>query len=141
MPTLKNRDNAPLHQFVVFSIIDDKDELIEKVVNCNNCGVSHNIVGLCQSNVIEGKELSKAAMTIEDITIMLPDGVVSILKSYEKTLPDYEHVKFIIDNERAGEFISLTSEVIEDKKAGKVLHYQGLGKFIIEPYQVDEMIK
>jgi|TARA_B110000196_G_C20927301_1_gene558238 hypothetical protein len=126
---------------VVFSIIDDKDELIEKVVNCNNCGVSHNIVGLCQSNVIEGKELSKAAMTIEDITIMLPDGVVSILKSYEKTLPDYEHVKFIIDNERAGEFISLTSEVIEDKKAGKVLHYQGLGKFIIEPYQVDEMIK
>jgi hypothetical protein len=141
LPTLKNRDNAPLHQFVVFSIIDDKDELIEKVVNCNNCGVSHNIVGLCQSNVIEGKELSKAAMTIEDITIMLPDGVVSILKSYEKTLPDYEHVKFIIDNERAGEFISLTSEVIEDKKAGKVLHYQGLGKFIIEPYQVDEMIK
>jgi len=126
---------------VVFSIIDDKDELIEKVVNCNNCGVSHNIVGLCQSNVIEGKELSKAAMTIEDITIMLPDGVVNILKSYEKTLPDYEHVKFIIDNERAGEFISLTSEVIEDKKAGKVLHYQGLGKFIIEPYQVDEMIK
>jgi len=141
LPTLKNRDNAPLHQFVVFSIIDDKDELIEKVVNCNNCGVSHNIVGLCQSNVIEGKELSKAAMTIEDITIMLPDGVVNILKSYEKTLPDYEHVKFIIDNERAGEFISLTSEVIEDKKAGKVLHYQGLGKFIIEPYQVDEMIK
>ena len=141
LPTLKNRANAPVHKFVVFSVIDDKDELIKKVVNCNNCGISHNITGLCQSSIITGTELSRAAMTIEDLAMMIPEGIVNILKSYEKALPDYEHVKFIIDNERAGEFVTLTSEVIDDKKAGKVLHYQGSGKFIIEPYQVDEMIK
>ena len=34
------------------------------------------------------------------MSLMLPDGVVAILKSHEKALPDYEHVKFIIDNEK-----------------------------------------
>jgi len=140
LPTLKNRENAPLHKFIVFSVINDKDEITKKIVNCNNCGVAHNIIGLCQSKIINGKELSRVAMTIEDISLMLPEGVTAVLKSHEKTLPDYEHAKFIIDNERAGEFITLTSEIIENKKMGKVLHYQGLGKFIIEPYQIDETI-
>jgi hypothetical protein len=141
LPTLKNRDDAPLHQFVVFSIINNEDKLLEKMVNCNNCGVVHNVTGLCESKIVDGKELSSAVMTVEDIAMMLPDGVTNILKTYEKALPDYEHARFILDNEKTGEFISLTSEIIEDKKAGKVLHYQGQGKFIIEPYQVDDMIK
>jgi len=141
LPTLKNRDNAPVHKFVVFSIINDNDEIEQKIVNCNNCGIAHNIIGLCQSKIMSGKELSKSALTIEDMSLMLPDGVVAILKSHEKTLPDYEHVKFIIDNEKTGEFVTLTSEVMDEKKVGKVLHYKGLGKFIIEPYQIDEMLK
>lgn len=141
LPTLKNRENAPLHKFIVFSIIDDNDEATAKIVNCNNCGVSHNVTGICKSQILGNKELSKSAMTIEDLALMLPEGVSSILKSHEKTLPDYEHVKFMIDNEISGEFITLTSEVIDDKKVGKVLHYRGDGKFTIEPYQIDETLK
>ena len=85
--------------------------------------------------------MSRAALTIEDLSLMLPEGVVGLLKSHEKTLPDYEHAKFIIDNEMVGDFITLSSEIAEGKRMGKVLHYKGEGKFIIEPYQIDEVIQ
>jgi len=141
LPTLKNRKDAPLHKFIVFSVVDENDEVMPKIVNCNNCGVSHNVIGICKSQILNNKEMSRSAMTIDDIALMIPEGVSSILKSHEKTLPDYEHVKFMIDNNIQGDFITLTSEVIDDKKVGKVLHYRGEGKFTIEPYQIDEMLK
>ncbi len=141
LPTLKNKPGAPLHKFVVFSVIDDSDTFIKKIVNCNNCGVTHNVIGPCQSEIVQGKEMSRAALTIEDLSLMLPEGVVGLLKSHEKTLPDYEHAKFIIDNEMVGDFITLSSEIAEGKRMGKVLHYKGEGKFIIEPYQIDEVIQ
>ena len=141
LPTLKNKPGAPLHKFIVFSIIDNNDNFQEKIVNCNNCGIAHSIIGLCTSKILHGKEMSKAALTIEDLTMMLPNGVSGILSTHEKTLPDYEHAKFIIDNEKVDDFITLSSEVIDDKRVGKVLHYKGEGKFIIEPYQIDEVLQ
>lgn len=141
LPTLKNKKDAPLHKFVVFSIIDDHDVFEKKIVNCNNCGIAHNVTGACRSDIIQGKEMSKAALTIDDLTLMLPGGVANLLNTHGKALPDYEHAKFIIDNEKVGEFITLSSEIIEDKKAGKVLHYKGQGKFIIEPFQIDEILQ
>ena len=50
-----------MHKFVVFSVIDDSDTFIKKIVNCNNCGVTHRIIGPCQSEIIQGKEMSRAA--------------------------------------------------------------------------------
>jgi hypothetical protein len=139
LPTLKNKADPPLHKFIVFSLISDDDRVVEKIVNCNNCGVSHKVIDICQSEIIKNMELSKAAMTIEDVALMIPESVKSILHTYNKALPDYEHTKFIIEHERVGEFVVLSSETLDGKKAGKVLHYQGEGKFIIEPYQIDEL--
>jgi D-ribose pyranose/furanose isomerase RbsD len=80
-------------------------------------------------------------MTIEDMAIMLPESVSTILQTYEKDLPDYEHAHFILLHEVRGDFIVLSSEIAEEKKLGKVLTYRGEGKFIIEPYSIDGMLK
>ncbi|HIK67016.1 MAG TPA: hypothetical protein EYF95_03470 [Flavobacteriales bacterium] len=140
LPTLKTRADPPLHQFIVFSIVE-KDVVLEKIVNCNNCGIAHRIIDICKSVIMDNVESSKSVMTIEDMAIMLPESVSTILQTYEKDLPDYEHAHFILLHEVRGDFIVLSSEIAEEKKLGKVLTYRGEGKFIIEPYSIDGMLK
>ena len=140
LPTLKNRENPPLHQFVVFSIVDDSDKVIEKNATCNNCGVLHKVVDLCRSNIIDGAEGTTASLTIEDISLMIPESVKMILSTYEKTLPDYEHALFMIDHKAIDDFIVLSSEIIDDKKEGKILRYKGENKFAVEPFVSMEVV-
>ena len=140
LPTLKTRPDAPLHQFIVFSIVD-KGIVLEKIANCNNCGIAHRVTDICKSTIMEKVESSQSVMTIEDFIVMLPESVATILQTYEKALPDYEHVHFILQHEVRGDFIVLSSELAEHKKLGKVLTYRGEGKFIIEPYSIDEILR
>ena len=128
LPTLKNKANPPLHKFIVFSLINDDDNVIEKIVNCNNCGVSHKVTDICQSEIIRNLELSKAAMTIDDLALMIPEGVTSILRTYNKDLPDYEHTKFIIEHEKIGDFVVLSSETLNGKKSRKSFTLPGRGE-------------
>jgi D-ribose pyranose/furanose isomerase RbsD len=90
---------------------------------------------------MENVESSQSVMTIEDLIVMLPESVATILQTYEKDLPDYEHVHFILQHEVRGDFIVLSSELAEHKKLGKALTYRGDGKFIIEPYSIDEILR
>jgi len=115
--------------------------VLEKIVNCNNCGIAHRITDICKSVIMESVESAKSVMTIDDVAVMLPESVSTILQTYEKDLPDYEQAHFILQYERRGDFIVLSSEIAEEKKLGKVLTYQGDGKFKIEPYSIDEILK
>lgn len=134
LPTLKGRSNPPLHSFVVFSIIDENENLIEKNVSCNNCGVMHTVTEICRSTIVQNVDGSSAQVTKDDIAMFLPEGVKSMLESYNKELPDYEHVKFMIDENVTNEFIVLDQEFNEGKKSGKILKYKGSNRFEIEPF-------
>ena len=52
---------------------------------------------------------------------------------------DYEHIKFMIDENNTGEFIILSQEFNDGRKSGKVLKYKGNGKFEIEPFSRSEV--
>ena len=138
LPTLKKKDNPPLHKFIVFSV-QDNGTILEKNVTCNNCGIVHNVYELCKSDILQNVEGTKSSITIEDISLMIPESVASIMKSYEKDLPDYEHIKFMIDENKVGEFIILSQEFNDGRKSGKVLKYKGNGKFEIEPFSRSEV--
>jgi hypothetical protein len=138
LPTLKNRKNPPLHKFIAFSILED-DKVQNKIVSCNNCGVNHLINDMCSSEFLSS-ETTAASLTLEDIKVMIPDGVVSMLETYEKDLPDYEHINFMMVHEQVNDFLVLTSESTDEKKVGKILRYKGENKFIIEPYSTTEII-
>jgi len=140
LPTMKKRDNAPLHKFVVFSIQENNNTL-EKMVTCNNCGVVHRVHEICRSEILNNVEGTRSSMTIDDISLMIPENVLGLLKNYEKELPDYEHVKFMIEENKAGEFVVLSQELNDGRKSGKVLRHKGSGRFEIEPFSRSEIVQ
>ncbi len=140
LPTMKNRSDPPLHKFIVFSVEKD-GTILKKMVTCNNCGIVHEVYEICKSRIVDGVEGTKSSITIEDVSLMLPDSVQQLLRSYERELPDYEHIKFMIDEERTGDFIMLSQEFNDGRRTGKVLKYKGKGKFEIEPFSRSETIE
>jgi hypothetical protein len=115
LPQYKNRQNPIFHKFVVFSVLDDNDEVIHKVSQCNNCGVLHNIVDLCRSEIVRGGvDESSSLITLDDIRHSLPRDITSVLDSYKCDLPTWEEVKFIYDNEYWGDIVVISKEDIED---------------------------
>ena len=139
LPTMKKRDDPPLHKFKVFSI-QENGQILEKMVTCNNCGVVHRVYEICKSEILGNVEGTMSSVTIEDISLSLPENVLQLLKSYERELPDYEHIKFIIDEGKVGEFVVLSQEFNEGRRSGKVLKYKGKGKFEIEPFSRSEIL-
>ena len=81
-----------------------------------------------------------ATLTSEDISAMLPESVISVLETYDKTLPDYEHINFMINENKIEDFLVLTSDISDDKKVGKILRYKGENRFIIEPYSTSDIV-
>ena len=141
LPTLKNRNNPPLHSFVVFSVINSKNNAVfEKSVQCNNCGVVHKVYDICKSTIVAGREDLKSALSIDDIKFTLPEGVVKILENYDCDLPTYEHVKFMYDFNIRDDFTILTKEKNSDLVEGKVLRYKGDKNFSIEPFSSSDEI-
>ncbi len=140
LPTMKNRKDPPLHKFKVFSL-QENGKIVEKMVTCNNCGVVHRVYEVCKSEILNNVEGTRSSVTIEDISLMMTESILNILKSYEKELPDYEHVKFMIEEERVGEFIILSQEFNDGRRTGKVLKYKGNSRFEIEPFSMSEIIE
>lgn len=139
LPTMKNRKNPPLHSFIVFSI-QDNDEIVEKYATCNNCGIVHRVYDLCKSDVLDNFEGTQSSLTIDDISMMLPESIKNILSGYNKEIYDYEHIKFMIDENKVGDFIVLSSEIVDNRKVGKILKYKGNGQFEIEPFSRSEVV-
>ena len=143
LPTLKNRPDPPLHQFVVFSVLNDRDVVDEKYAQCNNCGIVHKIIDLCKSEIVHNKEELRSALTIEDIKFTLPDGVTNILEIYDCDIATYEHVKFMYDFNIKDEFTILTKETdaTGTRVEGKILRYKEGKTFSIEPFSSQDIIQ
>ena len=137
--TLKSRADPPLHSFVVFSEEHDNN-FVERYVTCNNCGVVHRVTGFCTSQIINNFEGTTSSMTKEDIRISLNDGIAGILETYNCSLADYEHIKFMIDN-NLSDFIVLSREFNDERNSGKILKHIGSGKFEIEPFSRREYVE
>lgn len=134
LPQFKKLKEPIFHKFMVFSVLDDSDNIIVKFSNCNNCGATHKIYDICQSEIVIGKEEVNSAMKIEDFKISLPSSIYETLIQYKKELADFEHAQFIIDHEKWGSSIVLTREEIENSMQGKILNFISKEKLRIESY-------
>lgn len=124
----------PYHQFVVFSILDDSDTCIPKHASCNNCGVIHNVIDICKSEILPGQETG-AVMEISDAKLMLPTSLGNILESYNCEIHTWEHVLFLFENQMWDTKVILTKETTEiGDVSGKLLHLRGPGQYRLEPY-------
>ena len=133
LPQLKNAKNITYHKFTVFSIIDDSDTVIPKNAKCNNCGVIHNVVDICKSEIEIGFE-GNAIMTKQDIKLMIPSDMTNILEAYDCDLPTWENALFAYENKLFNEIIIIARNEEDDKVFGKLLKITKNKTFRIEPY-------
>lgn len=134
LPQYRDRDDIVYHHFIVFSELDDDDNVIIKHAQCNNCGVIHKIIDIGKSEVSAGRDASAAVVSISDIKISLPQNVVNVLESYNADLPTWEHVAWVFDNQQWGSTITLTSEEKSDNVEGKYMIISGPSSLKIEAF-------
>ena len=108
--TLKiyDRNNNLLnHKFPVYSKVRKDGSLISKIVKCNNCEALHKITDTCTSELLPGKDQTNVITNIEELSLSLPDKLVSVLKRLECDISCYEHCLDIFEESRWGEFVVL----------------------------------
>ena len=140
LPQYKNRPEPFFHKFVVFSTIDEKDEFVKEYKQCQNCGVIHYVVGVCESEIVSHQEELSTLTTREDIMISLPEGLCKILDQYDCDLPAWEHAKFIFDNKKWDEKIMLTKSETATHEQGKFLKIHYFDRFSIETFESEKFL-
>ena len=139
LPQFRKRPSPPFHKFVVFSIIDDGDTVIEKHAKCNNCGVIHNIFDISKSHILSGQE-EGAVMEISDIQLMMPRSLSDILQNYSCDLPTWELVLFNIQNDLWNSKVVLSRSSEDGIVSGRVLKMISPGNYQIHPYSMKEVL-
>ena len=129
------------HKFVVFSVVNDKDEVTPKIVECNNCGAVHKVTELSKSEIVVGKDSVRSSVTVEDIKLSIPENIAGVLKSYNVDLPTWEEVQFSVENGDWGKEFILTKEEVEGVTQGKILRLVSPPSNIkIESFVRDELV-
>ena len=134
LPQYRKLEKPIFHKFVVFSEVDDDGNVVPKMAQCNNCGAIHKVVDICVSEISPGRDESKSIVTKVDVARSLPTQLVEVLNEYEMGVADFEHAKFIVDNEQWGALIVLSREPEGDGYAGKTLNFVGPNKYRVDPY-------
>ena len=128
----KTMKNPPLHEFVVFSIIED-DKVKKSHAKCNNCGITHEIIDLCRSKILD-KSDDWNTPTKDDISYSLSDDLKDLLNSYDADLPTWQMSQWIIDNNRWGSKIILSKKDLDDRIEGKILIFKEKDLYRIETF-------
>lgn len=141
LPQFKNKKDPINHQFVVFSIIDNNDNVKVKFSQCNNCGIIHKIIDICKSEIIPSKENLNSILSIDDIKTSLPSNLVDILERNQLDLPYWEQAKFIFENKKWGEFVLLAQEEEQSIKQGKYVRIMSETFFKVETFSREDIIQ
>jgi len=140
LPQFKGRQNPPVHQFVVFSVINDDDTVKLKYCQCNNCGIIHKVTDICTSDIMAGKEFFSSIVGIEDIKASLPANLINILERNNVSLHAWEQAQFILENKRWGEFVILAQEEDAGVKQGKYVRIMSETFFKVENFTREEIL-
>jgi hypothetical protein len=138
LPQFKKMVDPLLHQFIVFSVIED-DNVKLKYSQCPNCGIVHRITEIGKSEIIQGREAMQSLITIDDIKPGLPENLRFILEKNNADLPSWEAVSFYYENKLWGNFVVLTSDTDSSVKQGKYVRLLGDSLFKVESYTREDV--
>lgn len=133
LPQFKRHSDPPLHQFTVFSVLEN-DQVTPHFVQCNNCGIIHKVTDILISEIVQGREHMKSIKTIDDVRIGLPEQVAAVLEANGADQPTWEAVAFILENRRFGEHVVISSDTDGGMQQGKYIRILGEGLFKVETY-------
>lgn len=138
LPQLRDRPNPPVHQFQVFSVVEDDHAVRSKIVRCSNCGILHRVDELCASTLLERDE-GAGVVTVDDLRGALDPRLAALLDREGVDLATWEAVSFIVEERRWGDTVILTTERVDGSRQGKYLRVFGPGLFKVESFVRDEV--
>ena len=97
LPQFRKRDNPLFHKFIVFSILDELDCIEPKIVQCNNCGILHQVIDICKTEILIGKEEATSLISIDELKLQIPSKFIKVLEENKCDLSIWENLKFILD--------------------------------------------
>lgn len=99
LPVYNKVEKPIYHSFVVFGLIDN-DNLEEKFVECNNCGVIHKVTGLNKSTIISDTTNYKhLVVNKEDLSYNLPSKYLDFLTSKKiEEIYIWEKINYLLEN-------------------------------------------
>ena len=112
------------HKFPVYSKIDKDDNVIPKLVKCNNCESLHFVYDICKSELRAGKEDISTTLKKEDFIMMLPDKVANVLVTNRCDIADFEHSLDIIEEKAWGSCIVIKRDIVGEEQQIKVLLFK-----------------
>lgn len=133
LPQYRGRTVPVFHKFVVFSVVED-DKVTPKIVNCGNCGAVHKVFEIGRSEIVIGKDDSRSAITVADITPSIPVDLQELLSTYNVDIATWEEVAFSLENEVFGKPIVLLREEVDGTTQGKYLEIVSRTKFKVVPF-------
>jgi len=133
-------ENKINHKFPVYSKLDENNNILPKLAKCNNCESLHYVYDACRSELRPGKEDLSTILTIEDIMMMLPDRINSVLTANRSDIADFEHALDIIENERWGETIVVKRSIVGEIENIKILQIDGENKIKILNKEINTIL-
>jgi hypothetical protein len=121
LPQFRGADPPVFHKFVVFSVIDDSDAVVERVAKCPSCDAVHRVTEIGQSEIVHGRDGSSSAIDIEDVKSQLPTPIVSILERHKVDEATYEQALFYVNTYNSDDPIVLARETLDGRTSVKAL--------------------
>jgi hypothetical protein len=95
----------------------------------------HRVFDVCKSDIVNNENVVQ--VSLEEIKSSLPENYVKTLERYNCDLPTYEHVQFLLENNRWGEHVILTTEDLPKQgvEIGKALIVISLNMFKVQQFE------
>jgi len=135
-----HEDEVRNHKFPVYSKIDELGKIIPKLVKCNNCQSLHNVYDYCKSDLRGGKDESLIPLSIDDLSLSLPDKLIQTLSKLDCDISTWEHCLDIIEESRWGEHVILSRDVIDENEHVKILFINSEDRYKIENKTINTLV-
>ncbi len=140
LPQYRKRKEPVFHKFVAFSVIDDENEVVSKLVACNNCAAVHRVTEISKSEIVPSKENSRAVVTQAELALSLPKDLAELFKTYNADLATWEEAVFIIDYKKWGTVVTMSREDDDNVVRGKTLEFLGPERFRVSAFSRDAVL-
>jgi len=128
------------HKFSVYSKLDIHDKLVPKLSKCNNCDTMHYVYDVCSSEIRPGKDQSSLSLTIDDLSLMLPERLSNTLMKIETDISNWEHIIDIIEEERWDENVVLRRDIIDERQHVKIIQILSEDRFKMQNQVIDDLL-
>jgi hypothetical protein len=134
----EDTDPPVFHKFVVFSVINEDGSIKPSHAKCNNCGGIHKVTEVGVSQKLK-RETIATLPDIEEIKSSLPERLVALVEKYKLSLPSWQEIKFVLENEKWERPIILQREEEGEDVYGKYLVFYGKTLWKVDNFSSEEI--